>query len=146
MGYPMTDKYKNAVGLYESGMSIRQVADVFGKSRQSMHSYLQRRGCKFRSQLRYGKDNNFYRGGITKDEHSNDVVEKAVLKGRLVPQPCEVCGDFSLMSDGRRNVQAHHDDYNYPLNIRWLCQKHHHEWHKNNKAIKKQQDKANNEN
>jgi hypothetical protein len=42
--------------------------------------------------------------------------------GRLIRQPCEVCGEIK--------VDAHHDDYNKPLDIRWLCKIHHREHHK----------------
>lgn len=40
----------------------------------------------------------------------------------LARQPCERCGR-------RRRVQAHHDDYDKPLEVRWLCPPHHREWH-----------------
>jgi ribosomal protein S27AE len=39
----------------------------------------------------------------------------------LIKQPCEVCGNLK--------AQAHHDDYSKPLQVRWLCQKHHTEHH-----------------
>jgi hypothetical protein len=52
------------------------------------------------------------------------TTEKAVRRGRLNRQPCEVCGD---------SAQAHHDDYSKPLEVRWLCRKHHNEFHLNNK-------------
>ena len=48
----------------------------------------------------------------------------AIRDGRLVRQPCEVCGD--------KQAQAHHDDYSKPLDVRWLCTTHHAEWHRNN--------------
>ena len=44
-------------------------------------------------------------------------VGNAVRDGKLIKQPCEVCGDVK--------VQAHHDDYGKPLEVRWLCQEHH---------------------
>lgn len=37
--------------------------------------------------------------------------------GLLVPQPCEVCGETV--------VDGHHDDYEKPLEVRWLCRSHH---------------------
>jgi hypothetical protein len=41
--------------------------------------------------------------------------------GRLVSGPCEVCGDtYSL---------AHHEDYNEPLAVRYLCYTHHVRYH-----------------
>jgi hypothetical protein len=41
--------------------------------------------------------------------------------GSLVPQPCEVCGN--------QNSEAHHADYDKPLEVRWLCQEHHQRLH-----------------
>lgn len=40
-------------------------------------------------------------------------VAKAISDGQLIRLPCEQCGD--------PNVQAHHDDYSKPLEVRWLC-------------------------
>lgn len=51
----------------------------------------------------------------------------AKRKGRIKQKPCEVCGD--------ENSQAHHCDYNKPLDVIWLCPKHHSEWHQNNTPI-----------
>lgn len=52
------------------------------------------------------------------------AVERAVRKGVLVQQPCEICGSI--------NSVAHHDDYAKPLDVRWLCQLHHIAWHTQN--------------
>jgi ribosomal protein S27AE len=49
------------------------------------------------------------------------ATSNAIRDGRLVPQPCEKCGS--------ENVEAHHDDYSKPLDVRWLCRKHHLEHH-----------------
>ena len=49
-------------------------------------------------------------------------VGNAIKYGKLVPQPCEVCGNA--------DVHGHHCDYNQPLDVLWLCAEHHAEWHK----------------
>ena len=52
------------------------------------------------------------------------LVRDAVASGQLAPEPCEKCGldlDEKRFADGRRRVQAHHDDYSKPLDVRWLC-------------------------
>lgn len=54
------------------------------------------------------------------------AVGNAVRDGRLTKMPCQICGS-SIM------VQAHHDDYSKPLEVRWLCTTHHKEWHDNQK-------------
>ena len=41
----------------------------------------------------------------------------AVQQGRLIRRPCEVCQSV--------DVEAHHNDYNQPLKVRWLCKSHH---------------------
>lgn len=127
-------EYDGAVKMYESGLSIADCADYFKISRQAMWMVLKRRNVSFRDNKIYGEDNHFFRGS-SDDDYAQNVVEKAVKKGILIPLPCEVCGESKKMSDGRRDVQAHHPDYNFPLNVIWLCQKHHFEWHKNNNAI-----------
>lgn len=45
------------------------------------------------------------------------VVTNALSSGALVRQPCEVCGWTP--------AHAHHDDYSKPLEVRWLCRRHH---------------------
>lgn len=50
------------------------------------------------------------------------LVGHAIKAGKLIPEKCEVCG--------KKKVDAHHDDYTKPLDVRWLCRKHHIEHHK----------------
>lgn len=49
-----------------------------------------------------------------------------IKSGKLIKKPCEVCGYDKY-------VEAHHDDYNKPMEIRWLCRNHHREHHMNEK-------------
>jgi len=41
------------------------------------------------------------------------LTNRAVTQGTLVRLPCESCG--------AAKVEAHHDDYSKPLQVRWLC-------------------------
>lgn len=49
----------------------------------------------------------------TKARHT---VAYALKTGRLIKKPC-YCGETK--------VEAHHDDYSKPLDVEWLCNKHH---------------------
>lgn len=51
----------------------------------------------------------------------------AVRNGSLVKQPCKECGALK--------VEAHHPDYSKPLDVIWLCKKHHMEYDKKNGGI-----------
>lgn len=44
------------------------------------------------------------------------AVRRALVSGTLEKRGCEVCG--------RGTVDAHHDRYDEPLNVRWLCRHH----------------------
>lgn len=51
------------------------------------------------------------------------MVARAIIRGDLVRGPCEHEGCTMP-------VESHHDDYNRPLDVRWLCDKHHGELHR----------------
>lgn len=41
------------------------------------------------------------------------------MKRWSIPKgPCAVCGSTD-------NIEAHHEDYRYPLDVVWLCHEHH---------------------
>lgn len=67
---------------------------------------------------------------------ARNKVRDALVRGELTtPNGCEVCGRTQFRVDGGRAIQAHHDDYTKPLDVRWLCAKCHNKWHRENKAI-----------
>lgn len=55
-----------------------------------------------------------------KKSSAQKIATAAIKAGTLVRQPCEKCG--------ATRVHAHHDDYDEPLSVRWLCPTHH-RWH-----------------
>ncbi len=55
-------------------------------------------------------------------------VQNALKFGKLIKEVCVVCGCI--------DVQAHHKDYTKPLEVVWLCAKHHSEEHPKEKKIK----------
>lgn len=65
-----------------------------------------------------------YREENPKKWSAHQKVGKAIRSGQLVPQPCEQCGNT--------DVHGHHDDYDKPLEVRWLCSEHHIAWHLEN--------------
>ena len=65
-----------------------------------------------------------YREKFPKKYAAHNLVNKGIRDGVLTKQPCEVCGSDTSI--------AHHDDYDKPLEVRWLCQAHHKQWHRDN--------------
>jgi ribosomal protein S27AE len=49
---------------------------------------------------------------------------KEIAAGRLLKKPCERCGAIE--------VESHHDDYDKPFDVRWLCRPCHKKHHKEN--------------
>lgn len=52
----------------------------------------------------------------------HNKVKRAITSGTLIRKPCERCGDT--------NSIAHHEDYDKPLQVTWLCQPCHKQRHK----------------
>jgi hypothetical protein len=130
------DQVAEAVVMYDRGASLAPIAARFGVSRQSMWDLLRRR-TELRPQKRYDANNHFYRGGAADYGSAHDVTEYAIASGRLTrPATCEECGQPGQpYVDGRAPIQAHHCDYNKPLEVMWLCKQCHHAWHIRNRPV-----------
>jgi len=53
---------------------------------------------------------------------AQQAVHIAIRSKKLIRKPCAVCGNLK--------VDAHHPDYSRPLEVIWLCRKHHIEIHR----------------
>jgi len=124
-----------AARLYEQGKNLFELQDIFKVAHQNIYVQLKKMGVRFRG-IPKGEDSSMYRGGSRADRTVVSKVAHAIRRGELVrPDVCSECDDSGTFKDGKSKVEAHHDDYNYPLAVRWLCRKCHHNWHRNNKAI-----------
>lgn len=60
---------------------------------------------------------------------SHVITGNAIRDGKLTPASnCSVC-------NSTEKIEGHHDDYTKPLEVRWLCESCHKEWHRHNKPI-----------
>lgn len=64
---------------------------------------------------------NKYKAEYPKKYKAHCMINNAVRNKKLFREPCEICG--------KENTHGHHDDYDKPLNVRWLCAEHHRQWH-----------------
>lgn len=77
----------------------------------------------------YVRANRNYRKRNPDIYKAHSLVNSAVREGVLVkPNNCQSCSTVS-------SLQGHHCDYNKPLDVTWLCESCHIDWHRNNTAI-----------
>lgn len=87
------------------------------------------RFCSKYCALPRGKKHYLYKGTTAQDRRkrykekypervkANQKIADLVRRGKIKKLPCEKCGNIK--------VEAHHNDYSKPLEINWLCRKHH---------------------
>jgi len=58
---------------------------------------------------------------------ASNMVNNAIRDKKIIKKDyCECCNIKNVV------IHGHHDDYAYPLKVRWLCSKCHRDWHKKN--------------
>jgi 6-phosphofructokinase len=86
------------------------------KSRQHRKEY-----SKKICQKKIYEKTRLYRLNNPEKVKAHNIVSSVIRMGKLVRLPCEVCG--------HEKTHAHHDNYNLPLEVKWLCPVHHAEEH-----------------
>ena len=115
----MMDDYKN-------GMPLRQIADKYGVHITAASKAASRAGTTLRQS---SQPLALHRASKRKCQTDNPekrkahkAVEYAIATGALTKSPCERCGS--------ENSHAHHEDYNKPLDVMWLCPTDHKKRHR----------------
>ena len=117
---------KPASDFYESNKTRCKecVKALVGANRLDKIDYY-RQYDQERALLPHRKANSFAHSRAWRKDHpkgrkAQGQVAHALRSGRLVRQPCWVCGEKAV---------AHHPDYDRPLDVVWLCQAHHKQAH-----------------
>lgn len=123
-------EYPEAIRMYEKGLSVQDVAEFYGVSRQSMWTWLKLRNVRFRDRVRRGEENHFHRNGPTSEKRAHRAVDRAIKKGIIQrPSNCDRCGRLCVSANNRPQIEAHHEDYAKPLDVQWLCRSCHFKRH-----------------
>lgn len=78
-----------------------------------------------RNKDKYNKNKSYFQkrdSVLTDKRKARNKVKDAIKRGIIKRQPCEVCKE--------EKTDAHHDDYSKPLEVRFLCKRHHAEVHR----------------
>jgi hypothetical protein len=92
---------------------------------QARKEYVQTEAGKHAKQ----RATNAYRARYPLKYAAHVLTHQAIKKGLLIPdQECAECGST-------HKIEGHHDSYLEPLNVRWLCEACHKEWHRHHTPI-----------
>lgn len=110
---------KDSQKRHRVSTAVRRRA-FYQKEKNKLRRKSRRYGKRFPAKIK--AHNDLYRQTHKVEKASHNLVNNAIRAGRLNRRPCEICGSVEL-------IHAHHEDYNEPLVIRWLCASHHKQLH-----------------
>ena len=134
-GHLVSDETRAKISKANNG-NFFAICDYCGKeyhTKKSAFAKRKRHFCcrdcysKYRAELLPKEEQHAYGTGHSQEERAKrkkarEIFNHYVRDKHIKKQPCEMCGN--------ENVEAHHDDYNRPLEVRWLCFNCHRKWHK----------------
>lgn len=117
---PITEFYKDANRYDGIGQKCKICSREFSRSKRLRNPETYKKMAKRCYEKNKEKRLEYHRKWRETNKYKTDahlLVRNAMKKGELERKPCIECG--SLNSD------AHHEDYNKPLDVIWLCRIHH---------------------
>lgn len=99
----------------------RDVREDYAAARPARHEYERKRAKTKKRKVDQRRHMRAHRERHPERFKARTAVSNALRSGRLKRGPCKVEGCKA------RKVQAHHADYKKPLEVEWLCFKHHRE-------------------
>lgn len=85
---------------------------------RDLHPEVRRRESKHKDLAKKKAQERRWREANPEKTLAHRVLWRAIKCGSIVRQPCAICG-------ATNRVHAHHDDYSKPLEVMWLCARHH---------------------
>jgi len=113
----------DAIGLWKNRLRVlRYRKKNREKLRRLAKDYVRRNAERIKA---------YHRRYCAENQHkikAHRAVRQALIYDDLQRQECEICTFLGLPSDRRKSI-AHHEDYDRPLDVRWLCRPHHRQLH-----------------
>jgi len=143
-GKPYTQEEDDFIRDHIETMTDHEIAKALDRTYEGVHGrrkklhYHRSAETLAQHRARSGENNPAWKGGIYSKKRAaynkrrkkqepekriaRELARTAIKRGKLLRVPCEVCGNAK--------VDAHHEDYSKPLDVRWLCRKHHLQHHR----------------
>jgi len=90
------------------------------KNREKLREYNREYNKNWRKEYGY-KNEESYKERYPQKVHAHNLLSDAIRTGKMIRKDCEVCQ--------KPNAQGHHEDYDKPLEVIWLCPLHHTQLH-----------------
>ena len=106
---------------------VEKESSLFYKDKSRFDGYSYRcKDCdkvrdKLRIRINHAKYQQVWKEKNIKKYEAHKALKRAVYNNVVIKTQCFVCGN--------NKVEAHHPDYDRPLDVIWMCRQHHRETH-----------------
>jgi hypothetical protein len=118
------EKFHKNKGMKDGRLnSCMECRNLYRKTYDDKNFESRKRPYNAKNHERYLCSLRLYRNKWPEKYKATNKVSNAIRDKRLTKEPCAICGE--------KEVQAHHVNYSKPLEVTWLCFKHHRLLHGN---------------